>query len=197
MLVLRRRAHEAIVFEGGLVVTLADVVDHRAWIAFSAPSIPTPVVVASVAASVEEACIGVQSPVAVRYEKGATHLSVAEPGSSDTGAVLLLNAAVGERLVFRGLELEVASIERGRVVLDATVSGVEGVVGVSVFAVSGAEVKIGISAPDSVRVYREEVWLAMREANEAAAAWAAGDLAELAKPPAGVSTPLADGDGRS
>ncbi len=197
MLVLRRRAHEAIVFEGGLVVTLTDVVDHRAWIAFSAPSIPTPVVVASVAASVEEACIGVQSPVAVRYEKGATHLSVAEPGSSDTGAVLLLNAAVGERLVFRGLELEVASIERGRVVLDATVSGVEGVVGVSVFAVSGAEVKIGISAPDNVRVYREEVWLAMREANEAAAAWTPGDLAELAKPPAGVSTPLADGHGRS
>ena len=209
MLVLRRRAQEAIIFEGGLTLTLAEVADHRAWIAFRAPSIPVPVVVTSTVTSITTACIGVRSPTAVRYERGTTHVSVAAwsagvpPGSGraddpvDPSAVLLVNASVGERLVTDGITLAVGAIEQARVVLEATVAGIEATIGVSVFAVSGAEVKIGIAAPDDMRVYREEVWLAMRSANEAAAGWSTDDLASLAHRPAGVSAPPAAGTPRS
>ncbi len=40
--------------------------------------------------------------------------------------------------------------------------------------VSGQTVRVGIAAPDGVRIYREEIWLAVTEENRAAAE-AAGD----------------------
>lgn len=198
MLVLRRRAREAIVFEGGLTLTLAEVADHRAWISFSAPSIPSPVVVTSTVTGTTTACIGVKAPAAIRYEDRATHVRVAVPqdsdgtsatSSPDPSAVLLVNASVGDCVVTDGLTLTVGAIEQARVVLEATVLGIDATIGVSVFAVSGAEVKIGIAAPEDMRVYREEVWLAMRSANEAAAGWSAEDLATLARPATGAPPP--------
>jgi len=44
---------------------------------------------------------------------------------------------------------------------------------VEVIEVSGSSVRIGIAAPRSVPVYREEIWTAVREENAAAAAAAA------------------------
>lgn len=41
---------------------------------------------------------------------------------------------------------------------------------VEVIEVSGSNVRIGIAAPKSVPVYREEIWTAVREENAAAAA---------------------------
>jgi carbon storage regulator len=41
---------------------------------------------------------------------------------------------------------------------------------VSVLEVSGQTVRLGIDAPRSVRVYREELWLEIKAQNEAAAA---------------------------
>ena len=40
---------------------------------------------------------------------------------------------------------------------------------VEVIAVSGSSVRLGIAAPRSVPVYREEIWLAVREEQGAAA----------------------------
>jgi len=40
---------------------------------------------------------------------------------------------------------------------------------ISVLEVSGQTVRLGIDAPRSVRVYREEIWTAVRAENEAAA----------------------------
>jgi carbon storage regulator len=40
---------------------------------------------------------------------------------------------------------------------------------VEVIEVSGSSVRIGIDAPKSVPVYREELWLAVKAENEAAA----------------------------
>ena len=40
---------------------------------------------------------------------------------------------------------------------------------VSVLEVSGQTVRLGIEAPQSVRVYREEIWLEVKKENEAAA----------------------------
>ena len=45
---------------------------------------------------------------------------------------------------------------------------------VTVMDVSGQTVRLGISAPDGIPVYREEIWLAVTEENRAAAE-AAGD----------------------
>jgi carbon storage regulator len=44
---------------------------------------------------------------------------------------------------------------------------------VEVIEVSGNSVRLGIAAPRSVPVYREEIWSAVREENAAAAAAAA------------------------
>jgi carbon storage regulator len=40
---------------------------------------------------------------------------------------------------------------------------------IEVIEVSGSSVRIGIDAPKSVRVYREELWRAVKAENEAAA----------------------------
>ena len=44
---------------------------------------------------------------------------------------------------------------------------------VEVIEVSGSSVRIGIAAPRSIPVYREEIWTAVKEENAAAAASAA------------------------
>ena len=41
---------------------------------------------------------------------------------------------------------------------------------VTVMAVSGHTVRLGIEAPGGVSIYREEIWLAVKEENRAAAA---------------------------
>ena len=55
---------------------------------------------------------------------------------------------------------------------------------VSVLEVSGQTVRLGIEAPQAVRVYREELWLEVKRENEAAAlAAASGQMPAL---PAGL-----------
>ena len=40
---------------------------------------------------------------------------------------------------------------------------------VEIMEIVGNQVRVGIQAPQSVRVYREEIWLAVKEENRAAA----------------------------
>ena len=56
---------------------------------------------------------------------------------------------------------------------------------IEVLEVRGQTVRLGIDAPRSIPVYREEIWLEVKRENQAAAeAAAAGDLPEFpAKPP--------------
>jgi carbon storage regulator len=56
---------------------------------------------------------------------------------------------------------------------------------VTVMAVSGHTVRLGIAAPEGVPIYREEIWLAVKEENRAAAA-AGADALPSAPPPAGT-----------
>jgi carbon storage regulator len=53
---------------------------------------------------------------------------------------------------------------------------------VTVMAVNGHTVRLGIEAPQGVSVYREEIWLAVKEENRAAAA-ATADALPLARTP--------------
>jgi carbon storage regulator len=41
---------------------------------------------------------------------------------------------------------------------------------VTVMGISGSTVRLGIAAPDGVSIYREEIWLAVKDENRAAAA---------------------------
>ncbi len=187
MLVLRRRARESIVFEGGLVVTLVEVGQHRAWLSFAAPSIPRPVVLSAVASGPGDVTIGIRSPASIRRE-GPTDLvelaTSAEDGGGDVPPVLLLTKRAGGRVELPGVDLEVREVDDGRVMLAASVAEVAGRVGISIYSVSSSEAKFGILAPEDVRVYRGEVWQAMQRANEAAAGWSAADIATLARSPA-------------
>ncbi|HEU4975133.1 MAG TPA: carbon storage regulator CsrA [Baekduia sp.] len=47
---------------------------------------------------------------------------------------------------------------------------------VEVIEVSGSSVRIGIAAPKSIPVYREEIWTAVQAENQAAAASAVDEL---------------------
>jgi carbon storage regulator len=47
---------------------------------------------------------------------------------------------------------------------------------ISVLEVSGQTVRLGIDAPRSVRIYREEIWLEVKRENEAAAQAAGASL---------------------
>ena len=58
---------------------------------------------------------------------------------------------------------------------------------VTVMAVSGHTVRLGIAAPEGVPIYREEIWLAVKEENRAAAA--AGADALPSAPPGSAPAP--------
>ncbi len=53
---------------------------------------------------------------------------------------------------------------------------------VSVLEVSGQTVRLGIEAPRSLRVYREEIWLEVKRENEAAAQAAGAALPDIPAP---------------
>jgi carbon storage regulator len=50
---------------------------------------------------------------------------------------------------------------------------------IEVIEVSGQMVRLGIDAPRSVRIYREEIWLDVKRENEAAARAAGSELAVI------------------
>jgi carbon storage regulator len=54
---------------------------------------------------------------------------------------------------------------------------------VEVLEVKGQTVRIGIDAPQALRIYREELWLEVKRENEAAAQAVAGELPQI---PAGL-----------
>ena len=54
---------------------------------------------------------------------------------------------------------------------------------VTVMGVSGHTVRLGIEAPSGVSIYREEIWLAVKEENAAAAAAADADALPTKTPP--------------
>ncbi len=63
---------------------------------------------------------------------------------------------------------------------------------VTVLEVSGQTVRLGIDAPEGLSIYREEIWLSVKEENRAAANAAADSLPTEA---AAAPPPSAQGDG--
>jgi carbon storage regulator len=53
---------------------------------------------------------------------------------------------------------------------------------IEVMEISGSQVRVGIHAPRSVPIYREEIWEAVKAENEAAAAMALDALPDVKKP---------------
>lgn len=175
MLVLRRRANEVIVFDGGLSLTVLEIASHRAWLGFEAPSLGGVVALASLEVDADGALVAVRSPTSVEYEDGVTTIGLAESNLA-RAAHLALRLGVGDELVFKGMRVVLAGVEHERATLTIEVEGMAGPIAVSVHAITGAEVRLGIDAPDDVRVYRKELWLDLLGANQAAAAWSSGDL---------------------
>jgi carbon storage regulator len=66
---------------------------------------------------------------------------------------------------------------------------------VTVMGVSGHTVRLGIEAPGGVSIYREEIWLAVKEENRAAAA--AADAGSLPQSPPPSAAPQATAGGRA
>ena len=60
---------------------------------------------------------------------------------------------------------------------------------VTVMGVSGHTVRLGIAAPEGVPIYREEIWLAVKEENRAAAAATADAIPANPPEPGGAPAP--------
>jgi len=60
---------------------------------------------------------------------------------------------------------------------------------VTVIGVSGHTVRLGIAAPEGVPIYREEIWLAVKEENRAAAEASADALPATPPEGAGAAQP--------
>lgn len=190
MLVLRRRSQEVIVFEGGLTLTVLELVDHKAWLGLDAPSLARTLALAPLAVSETTVTLGVRSPAAVIYGPGTTHVELdLARDADDRRAVLSLCLEVGERVEFPGLSLEVGPISNGRAALGLDVACLGRRVAVSVHSVSGVEARIGIDAPDDIRVVRKELWLEMVGANEAASQWSTEDLGAFLAPKGPTTAP--------
>jgi carbon storage regulator len=63
---------------------------------------------------------------------------------------------------------------------------------VTVMGVSGHTVRLGIAAPEGIPIYREEIWLAVKEENRAAAEAGADSLPG---PAPGARAPQDDDEG--
>jgi carbon storage regulator len=64
---------------------------------------------------------------------------------------------------------------------------------IEVMGVSGHTVRLGISAPEGISIFREEIWLAVKEENRAAAA--ADPTSLPTAPPPGAAKPGVAGSG--
>jgi carbon storage regulator len=67
---------------------------------------------------------------------------------------------------------------------------------VTVMEVSGQTVRLGIAAPEGLPIYREEIWLAVKEENRAAAAAATDALPDASAAARSESEPTAPADQR-
>jgi sRNA-binding carbon storage regulator CsrA len=178
MLVLRRRPNEAIVFDGGLVLTLAAVNSKVAWIAVSEAETADAVVVGLPATASDVAELAVRSPRLV--ERSGDHTSVQVAPEADPDSVLVLSRPPGATIDIQSIRLRVATINEERCYLELEASSLPAAVTLSVVSVSTVDARIGVNAPAELRVYRKEVWDEMQAANTAAAGeWSKADLAAL------------------
>ena len=154
MLVLRRRSNEAIVFEGGLSVTVVSLVDRRAWLGFEGPDIARARRARRVlAAADEEVCLGIRSPASVEHRGRVTSVTVAPSPEGHEGrddAVLLLRRRPGESLEVNGLSVStsVSPAGEGHIAhLHVRTPRLADTISLSVLSASGVEARIGVRRP--------------------------------------------------
>ena len=206
MLVLRRRPGEAILFGGGLRVSLLELAGHQAWLGLSGPGVAGEVALSVLASSsAGRAEIAVRRPLRVTGQGGLVEIVLDPEAGPD--CTLVVARRPGESVAVGGLLLGVEAADDDRAVLSVAVDGLPGPVKLSVFSASGAEAKIGIDAPREVQVFREEVWRDLAAENSAAAGrWSPDELERLpglggarpaggpgAQPPEGAE----EGEGRA
>lgn len=194
MLVLRRRVHEAVVFGGGVSMSVASLEGRRTWLTFEAPGLSRPVTVTTMSVAADRACLGICSPRTVGHlpgQPGTLQVTLEEelgqPGGVDGredaaspgDIVLMVERRRGERVAVDGLGIVLVSTEGGRAAWGIEAPTLEERVSVTVFSCSGMDARIGIDAPPAMRVYRREVWLEMQAANRGAADWTPEELASL------------------
>ncbi len=181
MLVLRRRLHEAVVFDGGLSVSLSSLEGRHAWLTLEGPGLHAPVTVTTYAAAPDRGRLAIAGPVAVERRGGDVAVSVTAGTTPELPGpvVLVVERRPGERVAVDGLTMVLASIDSGRPTWGIQLPALPGDVSITVFSTSAVDARLGIEAPSEVRVYRREVWLELQAANQEAAGWTPEELATL------------------
>jgi sRNA-binding carbon storage regulator CsrA len=182
MLVLRRRLHEAVVFDGGLSLSLVSLEGRRAWLRFEGPGLAASVTVATYTETPDTARLAVADPASVSRsgDEVAVSVSTSEDGEPPGPVVLVVDRRPGQRVRIGELALTLSSVDAGRPVWAVGLPTFAGGVSLTVFSTSTVDARLGIDAPSDVRVYRQEVWLELQSANQGAAGWTAEELAALA-----------------
>jgi sRNA-binding carbon storage regulator CsrA len=180
VLVLRRRPNEAIVFDGGLVLTLTQVSGRSAWLAFSHPALESAIELSVPAHASQRAELAIRGVRSFAREDLTSTVELATSEDGDPEAVLSFTRAPGDEIVVGPLRFALSAIEEERVYLELHAECLAAPVTLSIVTVSTVDARIGVNAPPELRVYRREVWDEMQAANTAAAGeWSKEDLAAL------------------
>lgn len=181
MLVLRRRLHEAVVFDGGLSLSLASLEGRRAWLTLEGPGLRVPVTVATYAEAPDRGRLAIAGAVAVERRGDDVAVSVTASTAAELPGpvVLVVERCPGERVTVEGMTMMLASVDGGRPTWGIQLPALAGGVSITVFSTSAVDARLGINAPSEVRVYRREVWLELQAANQGAAGWTPEELATL------------------
>lgn len=187
MLVLNRRPGESVIIEPDFRVTVLSVADRRVRIALGAPDMP-PLHVSAVATSENQARLEIGPLRAVAFGRDAIRVDTAPDGHVASGAqaAIAVTRGIGERIdVGDDAWVAVASVAKGNpcVVFGGSAIGEE--LRITLIRPAGSYVRLGVEAP-SRRVYREELWAAMR--SEASSTDARTLAHHGPTPPAAVAT---------
>lgn len=187
MLVLNRRPGESVIIEPDFRITVLSVADRRVRIALRAPDMP-PLHVSAVATSEDQARLEVGPLRSVAFDRESIRIDRAPDGhvASNVQAAIAVTCGMGEHIdVGDRTWVAVASVTKGNpcVVFGGSAIGEE--LRITLIRPAGSYVRLGVEAP-SRRVYREELWAAMRTEEASADARVVGRRGPVAPVPLGA-----------
>jgi sRNA-binding carbon storage regulator CsrA len=195
MLVLNRRPGESIVIEPDVRVTVLSVADRRVWIGLRSSGFPD-VHLSATVVSPTRARLEVGPISTVELEGDRVRVLVGsdgEPGAL-ARAGLAVDRQTGERVeVGDDLWIGVTALVKGNPTLSFGGKAIGDDFELTLIGPTGSYVRLGVDAPDR-RVYREELWEAVKSARagpEESAALAPGPAPMVAGVPAGITAAIA------
>ena len=190
MLVHKRRLGQGVIFDGRLRVTVLELAPE-VWLSIESQSAGIAPVICSLASQTKGmVCLGVRSPTSLAIRDDGTTV-ITTDSTSDPESQLIVARRPRETVEIDGISIVLAELEggehNGKPLLHITAPGIEEVVDLAVLTRYNYAVDIATAAPQSIRIYRTEVWTPAADANESAASWSNDEVLGLQRQSAKTS----------